>query len=213
MVLSLSRLLLVSLSLVACGGDDDGGGGGTADGGGSRADASTRPDGGRASDAGRGRDAGDADAGNTADAAAIPEVGAAVIGGEVRGQSLAPLHAWYTQYPGGGPFAVAMPEDDVTCDLEAPFAMATASVGFPCGPAEAGTYPIVADPQAECKVGAPHAWMLVENLEDGTAELLAASGSVTVVSVDGTSVAGSFAADFGDGGALSGSFNASVCAN
>ena len=206
-------VLPLSLLLLACGGDDDGGGGdGTADGGGSRADASSRPDGG-GSDAGRGRDAGDADAGSAADAAAIPEVGAASIGGAVRGQSLAPQHAWYTQYPDGGAFAVAMPEDDVTCDLEAPFAMATASVGFPCGPAEAGTYPIVADPQAECTDGAPHAWMLVENLTDGTAELLAASGSVTVVSVDGTSVAGTFTADFGDGGALSGSFNASVCAN
>jgi hypothetical protein len=207
------RHLVLSLSvlLLACGGDDDDGGG-APDGGGSSADASSPADAGADGGGGGRADAGGDDAGGRADAAPIPSVGSAVIDGAVRGQTPEPLHAWYAQYPEGA-FAVAMPQDDVTCDLAAGLTMPVVSVGFPCGPAEVTSYPLDANPQAECAEGAPHAWVLVDQLDDGTGELLAASGSVNVVSVDGTAVAGTFDADFGDDGALTGSFNASVCAN
>jgi hypothetical protein len=84
-------------------------------------------------------------------------------------------------------------------------------IGFPCGTAEATTYPVNQDPKAECDPEAPHVWLLAEDI-DGGFEFLAQAGSVTVRSVDDSAVSGSFTADFGPDGSLTGSFDAAVCA-
>jgi hypothetical protein len=85
-------------------------------------------------------------------------------------------------------------------------------LGFPCGPAQQATYPVDADPRAPCEPDAPHIWILVEGFQGEFDELLAAAGSATIVSIDEAALGGTFSADFGGEGALSGSFNALACA-
>ncbi len=194
----------LSLLLLACG-DDDGetvDAGSAADASSSNADAADPGD----------PDAGAADAQPRADAA--PTGGSATIDGTLNDETVEPSGAWYGLPPEADRFVLAMPEADLTCDFESRPEGLIAIVGFPCGPAEAVTYPVAADPEAPCDPEAPHVWLLVEGFDfsgGGDSEFLAASGSVTIRSADQASVAGSFDADFGPEGALSGSFDASVC--
>lgn len=194
----------LTLLLVACGDDD-----GEAVDAGSAADASTSTaDAAEPGDP----DAGSADARPAADAA--PPGGSATIDGTLDGETVEPSGAWYGLLPNRDEFVIAMPEADVTCDFESQPEGLVAIVGFPCGPAEAITYPVAADPEAACDPEAPHVWLLVEGFDfsdGGDSEFLATSGSVTVRTADEASVAGGFDADFGADGALTGSFDASVC--
>ncbi len=195
--------LSTTLLLVACGGDDDGSG--AADGGGSNADASGTSDAGGAGD-----DAGPADAGTTGDATR-PGEGSAIINGTIDGQTVEPQSAWYMPFPLGDAFVLAMPEDERVCDPVAKGEGLTAVIDFPCGPARETDYPIVDDPTTECDPEAPHVFVVVEGLDIPFGELLAESGTVTVDTVDDTTVIGSFTASFGSEGLLDGSFNASIC--
>jgi hypothetical protein len=199
---SLALSLSLSLLLLACGGDDDAG---------SNADAST-PDGG---DTGGDPDSGSpgSDAGTSADASLTP--GSASIDGELDGETIEPESSLYALHPlgDGDDFVLLMPEADLECgfDFETSPPGHNAIIGFPCGAAIASTYPVSADPKAACDPKAPHVWVLVEGFEGGPNEFLAASGSVTVSSVDSTAIAGTFTADFGADGSLTGSFNSIVC--
>jgi hypothetical protein len=199
-----ATFMSITLLLVACGDDD----GDTADAG-STADASSG-----SADA---ADPGDPDAG-AADAQpgddAAPTVGTATIDGTLNGETVEPSGAWYGLLPSRDELVLVMPEADVTCDFESQPEGLIAIVGFPCGPAEAVTYPVAADPDAACDPGAPHVWLLVEGFDfsgGGDSEFLATSGSVTIRSADEGSIAGGFDAGFGAEGALTGSFDASVC--
>jgi hypothetical protein len=196
--------LSMTVLLLACGDDD-----GEATDAGSSADASSPSA--DAADPGD-PDAGAADAAPGADAA--PTRGSATIDGTLNDETIEPSGAWYGLHPRAAHFVLAMPEADVTCDFESRLEGLNAIVGFPCGPAEAVTYPVAADPEAPCDPEAPHVWFLVEGFDfsgGGDTELLAASGSVTIRSAGEASIAGSFDADFGPDGALTGSFDASVC--
>lgn len=196
--------LSITLLLVACGDDD----GDTADAG-STADASSASA--DAADPGD-PDAGAADAQPSADAASTG--GTATIDGTLNEETIEPSGAWYGLHPKAGYFVLVMPEADVTCDVESRPEGLVAVVGFPCGPAEAVTYPVAADPEATCDPEAPHVWLLVEGFDfsgGGDTEFLATSGSVTIRSADRSAIAGGFDADFGIDGALTGSFDASVC--
>jgi hypothetical protein len=196
---------LVTLFSIACGGDDDDS---DVDGGGTSADASSA-----AQDAARPDDEPDAaepsDAGDPSDAA--PESGSATLRGQVGGETIEPAGAIYTLHPQAEDFVLVMPEGKVSCDVEEDSDAPNAVIGFPCGPAEATTYPVNQDPKATCDPRAPHVWVLVEEI-DGGFEFLAASGSVTVEASDDSSVSGSFTADFGPDGSLTGSFDAAACA-
>jgi hypothetical protein len=202
--MSMSMSMSITLLLVACGDDD----GDMADAG-STADASSTSD--AAADPGD-PDASAADAAPSSDAA--PTGGSATIDGTLNGETVEPSVARYGQHPVADYFVLAMPEADLTCDFEVRVEGLNAIVGFPCGPAEAATYPVAADPEAPCDPEAPHVWVLVEGFDfsgGGDSEFLATSGSVTIRSADGGSIAGGFDADFGPDGALTGSFDASVC--
>ncbi len=193
----------MTLLLLACGDDD-----GEADAGSSADASSPSAD---AADPGD-PDAGAADAAPSADAA--PTGGTATIDGTLNEETVEPAGAWYGLHPLAAGFVLAMPEADVTCDFESRPEGLIAVVGFPCGPAEAVTYPVAADPEAPCDPEAPHVWLLVEGFDfsgGGSSEFLAASGSVTIRSAGEASIAGRFDADFGADGALTGSFDASVC--
>lgn len=58
-----------------------------------------------------------------------------------------------------------------------------------------------------------HVWVLVEGFTGPSNEYLALTGSVTVSSAGPSSVEGTFTADFGADGALTGSFDALLCAD
>jgi hypothetical protein len=199
-----AMFMSITLLLVACGDDD----GDTADAG-STADASSTSD--AAADPGD-PDASAADAAPSSDAA--PESGTATIDGTLNGETVEPSVARYGRHPKADYFVLTMPEADLTCDFEVRVEGLNAIVGFPCGPAEAVTYPVAADPEAPCDPEAPHVWVLVEGFDfsgGGDSEFLATSGSVTIRSANGSAIAGGFDADFGPDGALTGSFDASVC--
>ena len=202
--MSMSMSMSITLLLVACGDDD----GDTADAG-STADASSTSE--DAADPGD-PDASAADAAPSADAA--PTGGTATIDGTLNGETIEPSGAWYGLHPKADDFVLVMPEAEGTCDVGSGPEGLVAVVGFPCGPGEAVTYPVAADPEAACDPEAPHVWLLVEGFDvsgGGDSELLAASGSVTIRSAGGSVIAGGFDADFGADGALTGSFDASVC--
>jgi hypothetical protein len=199
-----AMFMSITLLLVACGDDD----GDTADAG-STADASSASA--DAADPGE-PDAGAADAKSSSDAA--PTGGSATIDGTLDGETVEPSVARYGRHPKADYFVLTMPEADLTCDFEVRVEGLNAIVGFPCGPAEAITYPVAADPEAACDPEAPHVWVLVEGFDfsgGGESEFLATSGSVTIRSADGSAIAGGFDADFGTDGALTGSFDAGVC--
>jgi hypothetical protein len=193
--------LPVCLLLVACGGDDDGGG--APDGGGSTADAAS-------ADAGGGDDAGPAD-GAPGDDAGEPGEGEATIRGTIDGQTLETQSAWYTSFPLGDAFVLAMPEDERVCDAINVGEGLTALIDFSCGAAREIDYPVIEDVTMPCDPEKPHTFVRVEGIDGPVPELVAENGTVTVDTVDDTSVVGTFTASFGSRGFLSGSFNASIC--
>jgi hypothetical protein len=208
--LALSLSLALTLPLLACGGDEDDGGdadaGSNADASGSGADAGDsgeEPDSG--ADAG-----GEPDAGGEADAG---PTGSATIRGLINQQAIEPRVARYALHPEAKHFVLVMPESDEVCDLSGQsFDGPAAVIGFPCAPAEVTTYPVAADPEAPCDPDQPHVWLLAEGIGNGL-EFIAASGSVEVAAADDTGVAGTFSADFGADGSLTGSFDVVVCAD
>ena len=151
------------------------------------------------------------DAAPQADASpdAAVDQGSATITGTLAEQTVEPLSVFLIDHPIGGFKVLVMTEDaSLHCEVGSGTGL-VAVVGFPCGDAVVGTTAIAGSETIDCKSADGH-WFLVEGFTGEFSEYEAVSGSLTIDSV-GASVEGSFSADFGDKGALAGSFEAVTC--
>lgn len=152
------------------------------------------------------------DAPLVADAPGPPSVpttpGSATITGTIQGETFQPTTAFYYLHPIGGHDVLVLKEGGQACETEAGTGQ-TVVLGFPCGPAAAGTLESPVDLENASCTPTPYIWTLVEGFTGEESEYLATAASVTVTSAS-PSITGTFTATV-DGSTIAGAFNAVDC--
>lgn len=140
------------------------------------------------------------------------EPGTAEIEGQVAGRSIAPRTAFLTVHPQVFIEMIIMSEDiDFDCDAMAQVDTGlVVGIAFPCEIAGVTTYALGTGDSLDCMLDTKVAFMAVEGFTD-TSGYSARAGSMTIVERDSEVIIGSFTADFGVQGALTGEFSARIC--